>query len=110
MNIVTSEGLLARASKEENEDLFWGLRGGGSNFGVVTSIDYLLYPVGPEIIGGIVAWPFKEAPRVFELYNKLTGNAHAELTLVMIIRRAPEVPWFPEGNSWKAYNSHFGLL
>jgi FAD/FMN-containing dehydrogenase len=86
MNIVTSEGLLARASKDENEDLFWGLRGGGGNFGVVTSIDYLLHPVGREIIGGIVAWSVSEAPRVFELYRKLAGNAPRELTLVMIIR------------------------
>jgi hypothetical protein len=96
MNIVTAEASLVRASNEENEDLFWGLRGGGGNFGVVTSIDYLLYPVGPEIIGGIVAWPISEAPGVFELYRNLVRNAPDELTLVMIIRIAPDVPWLPK--------------
>jgi hypothetical protein len=94
--MVTAEASLVRASNEENEDLFWGLRGGGGNFGVVTSIDYLLYPVGPEIIGGIVAWPISEAPGVFELYRNLVRNAPDELTLVMIIRIAPDVPWLPK--------------
>jgi hypothetical protein len=96
MNIITAEGRLVRASDDENEDLFWGLRGGGGNFGVVTSIDYLLYPVGPEIIGGIVAWPLSEAPGVFELYRNLAGSAPPELTLVIILRRAPGVVWLPK--------------
>ena len=96
MNLVTAEGRLVRASNDENEDLFWGLRGGGGNFGIVTSIDYLLYPVGPEIIGGMVVWPISEAPGVFELYRNLAGNAPYELSLGMIIRRAPGVPWLPK--------------
>ncbi len=95
MNIVTAEGRLIRACNDENEDLFWGLRGGGGNFGVVTSIDYLLHPVGPEIIGGIVAWPVSEARGVFELYRNLVISAPSELTLVLIIRRAPVVVWLP---------------
>ena len=86
MNMVTAEASLVRADNEENEDLFWGLRGGGGNFGVVTSIDYILHPVGPEIIGGIVAWPVNEAPGVFELFRNLVRNAPNELTLVIIIR------------------------
>ena len=57
MDVVTADGRLVRASLEENADLFWGLRGGGGNFGVVTGFDYALYPVGPEIVGGMVAWP-----------------------------------------------------
>ena len=97
MNLVTAEGRLVKASNDENEDLFWGLRGGGGNFGVVTSIDYLLYPLGPEIIGGIVAWPISEARGVFELYRNLAISAPSELTLVMIIRRAPAVAWLPKG-------------
>ena len=97
MDVVTSEGQLVRASNEENDDLFWGLRGGGGNFGVVTGIDYNLYPVGPEIIGGPVAWPASEAPGVLELYRALIAEAPPELTLVIIMRPAPPAPWLPKG-------------
>jgi FAD/FMN-containing dehydrogenase len=85
-----------RASSEENSDLFWGLRGGGGNFGVVTGIDYALYPVGPEIVGGVVAWPQSEAPRVLELYRRLAAEAPEELTLVTLMRPAPPAPWLPK--------------
>jgi len=96
MDVVTAEGQLARASNEENEDLFWGLRGGGGNFGVVTGIDYKLYPVGPEIVGGLVAWPADEASSVLELYRALIEKAPPELTLVIIMRPAPPAPWLPK--------------
>jgi hypothetical protein len=95
MDVVTAEGKLVRASEKENPDLFWGLRGGGGNFGVVTGIDYQLYPVGPEIIGGMVAWPVAEAPKVLELYRTLSEQAPPELTLVTLIRPAPPAPWLP---------------
>ena len=95
MDVVTAEGRLVQASNEENEDLFWGLRGGGGNFGVVTGIDYKLYPVGPEIVGGPVAWPASEAPEVLELYRTLIEEAPPELTLVIIMRPAPPAPWLP---------------
>ena len=96
MDVVTAEGQLVRASDEENDDLFWGLRGGGGNFGVVTGIDYKLYPVGPEIVGGPVAWPASQAPGVLELYRKLIDEAPRELTLVIIMRPAPPAPWLPK--------------
>jgi FAD/FMN-containing dehydrogenase len=96
MNVVTAEGKLVRASDDENPDLFWGLRGGGGNFGVVTGIDYTLYPVGPEIVGGIVAWPQSEAPKVLELYRTLAEKAPPELTLVTLLRPAPPAPWLPK--------------
>lgn len=96
MDVVTADAQLVRASSDENADLFWGLRGGGGNFGVVTGIDYMLYPVGPEVVGGIVAWPASEAPRVLELYQKITENAPVELTLVALLRPAPPAPWLPK--------------
>ena len=96
MNVVTADGRLVRASDDENADLFWGLRGGGGNFGVVTGIEYRLYPVGPEIIGGIVAWPSSEAPKVLELYRALAEAAPPELTLVTFMRPAPPAPWLPK--------------
>lgn len=96
MDVVTADTRLVRASIDENADLFWGLRGGGGNFGVVTGIDYALYPVGPEIVGGIVAWPASEAPKVLELYRTLAGTAPHELTLVALMRPAPPAPWLPK--------------
>ncbi len=63
MDLVTAEGTIVRASENENSDLFWGLRGGGGNFGVVTGFEYKLHPVGPEIVGGAIAWRAEEAAR-----------------------------------------------
>ena len=96
MDVVTAEAGLVRASNEENADLFWALRGGGGNFGVVTGFDYLLHRVGPEIVGGAVAWPASEAPKVLELYAALAEQAPPELTLVAFMRLAPPVPWLPK--------------
>jgi len=96
MSVVTGNGRLVRASSDENGDLFWGLRGGGGNFGVVTGIDYVLYPVGPEVVGGVVAWPASQAPKVLELYRALCEKAPPELTLVALMRPAPPAPWLPK--------------
>jgi len=101
MDVVTADARLVHASSEENADLFWGLRGGGGNFGVVTGIDYALYPVGPEVVGGLVAWPASEAPRVLELYRTLAEKAPPELTLVVLMRVAPPAPWLPKDKHGK---------
>ena len=95
IELVTAEGKLVRASEDENPELFWGLRGGGGNFGVVTGIDYRLYPVGPEVIGGVVAWTADRAPEVLDLYRDLAMKAPPELTLVTMVRPAPPAPWLP---------------
>lgn len=95
MDVVTAEAKLVRASRDENADLFWGLRGGGGNFGLVTGIDYALHPVGPEIVGGAVAWPASAAEDVLELYRSLAEAAPRELTLVALMRPAPPAPWLP---------------
>jgi FAD/FMN-containing dehydrogenase len=96
MDVVTAEGKVVRASSEENPDLFWGLRGGGGNFGVVTGIDYALHAVGPEIVGGVVAWPASEAPGVLELFRTMAAEAPLKLTLVALMRPAPPAPWLPK--------------
>jgi FAD/FMN-containing dehydrogenase len=95
-DVVTADGGLARASADENPDLFWGLRGGGGNFGVVTAIDYALHAVGPDIVGGVVAWPASDAPRVLEFYRGMAEAAPPELTLVALMRPAPAAPWLPK--------------
>jgi FAD/FMN-containing dehydrogenase len=94
--VVTADGRVVRASAGENADLFWGLRGGGGNFGVVTGIDYSLFPVGPEVVGGLVAWPASEARGVLELYREMAESAPRELTLIALMRPAPPAPWLPK--------------
>jgi len=96
IDVVTADARLVRASSDENADLFWGLRGGGGNFGVVTGIDYEVHPVGPEVVGGVVAWPAAAAPAVLELYRTLAAKAPPELTLVALMRPAPPAPWLPK--------------
>jgi FAD/FMN-containing dehydrogenase len=96
MTVVTADGRLVRASEEENTDLFWGLRGGGGNFGVVTNFEYLLYPVGPEIVAGAIAWRAEAAPDVLEMYRTFREQAPPELTVVAIVRKAPPAPWLPK--------------
>jgi FAD/FMN-containing dehydrogenase len=96
MDVVIADGRLVRASDDENPDLFWGLRGGGGNFGVVVGIDYTLHPVGPDIVGGVVAWPAANAPQVLDLFRTLAESAPPELTLVAFMRLAPPAPWLPK--------------
>ena len=96
VEIVTADGVLRRASGTENEDLFWALRGGGGNFGVVTEFTFRLHDVGPEITAGMIAWPATEADRVLDLYRRVTDSAPRELTVAALMRNAPPAPWLPE--------------
>jgi FAD/FMN-containing dehydrogenase len=100
-DLVTADAKRVRASADQNPDLFWGLRGGGGNFGVVTGIDYALHPVGPEVVGGVVAWPASEAEAVLALYRELAEQAPPELTLVAMMRPAPPAPWLPKEHHGK---------
>ncbi len=93
MDVATADGRLVHASEEENPDLFWGLRGGGGNFGVVTGVEYVLHPVGPEVLAGAVAWRADAAPRVLEMFREAAAEAPPELTLVAVMRIAPPAPW-----------------
>jgi FAD/FMN-containing dehydrogenase len=96
LDMVTADGQTVRASAEQNPDLFWGLRGGGGNFGVVTSLEFKLQLVGPEARGGLIAWRGEEAPRVLEMYRTLTKRAQPELTVAAVLRIAPPAPWLPK--------------
>ncbi|HEY9504460.1 MAG TPA: FAD-binding oxidoreductase [Gemmatimonadales bacterium] len=95
-DVVTAEGRIVRATETEHPDLFWGLRGGGGNFGVVTGFTYRLAPIGPEIVGGAIAWRAEEAPRILEAFRTLAEEAPPELALAAGMRKAPPVPWLPE--------------
>ena len=96
VSVVLADGSVSRASRNENADLFWALRGGGGNFGVVTDFTFRLHEVGPQITGGPIAWPASEAERVLDAFHRVTESAPRELTLVALRRNAPPAPWLPE--------------
>jgi FAD/FMN-containing dehydrogenase len=96
MDLVTADGRIVRASEGTLPDLFWGLRGGGGNFGVVTGFEYQLHPVGPEIVGGVIAWRGEDAPAVLEMYRTLSAGAPQELTCAALLRQAPPAPWLAQ--------------
>lgn len=93
--VIDAAGRLVRADAAENEDLFWGLRGGGGNFGAVTAIDFDLHPVGPEVVGGLIAWRGEDAGDVLELYRRVAESAPPELACAVLLRKAPPAPWLP---------------
>ena len=96
VEVVTAEGKVVRAADEENDELFWCLRGGGGNFGIVTSFEYELFPVGPEIVGGAVVWKGEDAAAVLRFYREFAAAAPRELTSVAVLRIAPPAPWLPK--------------
>lgn len=96
VEIVTADGQVRRASRADNDDLFWALRGGGGNFGVVTEFVLRLHAVGPQVTAGIIAWPASEAEAVLQLYRRTVESSPRELTTVVLRRSAPPAPWLPE--------------
>jgi FAD/FMN-containing dehydrogenase len=95
VEIVTADGSVRRAGRDENPDLFWAIRGAGANLGVVTSFKFRLHEVGPTIYGGLIAWPFERAEEVLETYRALTEQAPRELAAWMVVFRAPPAPFVP---------------
>ena len=95
VEIVTADGEIRTASRDENADLFWALRGGGGNFGVVTRFTFRLHEVGPTVFGGLIAWPFDRADDVLAAYRRLTAEAPRELSPWLVLMRAPAEPFVP---------------
>jgi FAD/FMN-containing dehydrogenase len=95
-DVVLADGRLVHASDEENSDLFWGLRGGGGNFGVATALEYALHPVGPTVLGGLVFFPGAAARDVLIRWRELTASMPDELTSLVVLTTAPPVPFLPE--------------
>lgn len=89
VELVTVDGRLLVASERENPELFWGLRGGGGNFGIVTSLEYRLHPV-EELVGGFVFYPWSQARAALELYREMTSTAPDELGLSFVMLTSPE--------------------
>jgi len=95
-DVVTADGRLVRASEDENPELFWGLRGGGGNFGVVTSFEFDLHPVGPTITGGPVFYPGERGGEVLRAWRDWAHQAPDEVTTLANLLTAPPVPFLPE--------------
>ena len=94
-DVVTAEGKLVRASETENSDLFWALRGGGGNFGVVSSFEFRLLPVGPMVLSGLIVHPFARAKELLAGYRQVASKAPDELTVWVVLRQAPPLPFLP---------------
>ena len=95
--VVTADGKTRRASADENADLFWALRGGGGNFGVVTSFEFRAHRHGPQALCGMVVHPVRaRADEVMRLFRDVTANAPDELTCLLILRKAPPAPFIPQ--------------
>jgi hypothetical protein len=95
VDLVTAEGELVKASAAENVDLFWGVRGGGGNFGIVTEFEFRLHPVGPTVLAGPIFWPIEESPRVLRFYREWIADAPDELMTIVIHRKAPPLDFVP---------------
>ena len=95
VDVVTAEGELVQASATENSDLFWALRGGGGNFGVVSSFEFRLHPVGPMVLSGLIVHPFARAKELLAGYRQAASKAPDELTVWVVLRQAPPLPFLP---------------
>ena len=95
VDLVTAEGELLTASEAEHEELFWGLRGGGGNFGVVTSFEYQAHPVA-DVLGGALFYELDDLTELFGAYREFCADAPEALTADLLLLTAPEVPFLPE--------------
>jgi FAD/FMN-containing dehydrogenase len=93
--VVTATGEVVRASATEHADLFWALRGGGGNFGVVTRFEYRLHPLGPNVLSGLIVYPMSEAKPVLQKYRDFMKQAPDDLNVWTVLRLAPPLPFLP---------------
>jgi len=96
VEMVTADGRKLRASATENADLFWAIRGGGGNFGVVTQFEFQLFPVGPEIVAGLLVFPFNQAKQILIKYRQLVNSVPEDLNVWAVLRKAPPLPFLPQ--------------
>ncbi len=93
--VVTADGKVVRANSRDHVDLFWALRGGGGNFGVVTSFEFQLHPLGPDIYAGLVVYPFDQAGAVLTAYRDWAKSLPDEASVWVVMRKAPPLPFLP---------------
>ncbi|HUH59914.1 MAG TPA: FAD-binding oxidoreductase [Candidimonas sp.] len=93
--VVMADGGMIRASETEYPDLFWALRGGGGNFGIVTRFTFRLHPVGPNLLSGLMVYPISEAKTVLQKYRDFIAEAPDDLSVWAVLRKAPPLPFLP---------------
>lgn len=94
--VVTAAGEVVRADAAQHSDLFWALRGGSGNFGVVTSFQFRLHPVGPNVLSGLIVYPLSAAKSVLQKYRDFVAKAPDDLSVWAVLRLAPPLPFLPE--------------
>ncbi len=94
-DVVTADGRCLNASPTENADLFWGLRGGGGNFGIATSFEYRLHPIGPLVTGGMLLFPAERGRELLHAYRDFAATAPDEVVALMAFITAPPAPFVP---------------
>ena len=93
--MVTADDALISVSEEENADLYWAIRGGGGNFGVVTRFEFRLHPVGPEVMAGLMVFPFDQAREVLRAYREFVMSAPEDINVWVVVRKAPPLAFLP---------------
>jgi FAD/FMN-containing dehydrogenase len=96
VDLVTADGEFVKASRDENEDLFWGVRGGGGNFGIVTEFEFDCVPLGTHVLAGPIFWPMEKSGEVLRFYRDWVADAPDELMTIVLHRKAPPLPFVPE--------------
>jgi hypothetical protein len=96
VDLVTADGEFTQASLDQNADLFWGVRGGGGNFGIVTEFEFRCVPLGPQVLAGPVFWPMEKAPEVLRFYRDWVADAPDDLMTIVVNRKAPALPYIPQ--------------
>ena len=98
MDVVTADGEFVKASADENPDLFWGLRGGGGNFGIVTEFEFNAVPLGTQVLAGPIFWPMEQSGEVLRFYRDWVADAPDDLMTIVVHRKAPPLPVRPRRN------------
>ena len=96
VRMLTADGELVTANEREHPELFWGLRGGGGNFGIATEFEYRLHPVGPTVLAGPVVYALEDGREVLRRYRDAAAEMPDELTTILDLRQAPPLPSIPE--------------
>ena len=95
-DVITADGELVHTNENQKPDLFWAIRGGGGNFGIVTLFEFQLHKVGPDVLAGLMVFPFKDAKSVLKKYRKFVQKIPNELNVWVILRQAPPLPFLPK--------------
>ena len=95
VDLITAGGEFVKANENENAELFWGVRGGGGNFGIVTEFEFRLNEIGPEIVAGPIFWPMEQSPEVLRFYRDWIADAPDDLMTIVVHRKAPPLPSVP---------------